>query len=119
LVRPHEGKTVIDGRNSGAAARTGTFQRGGRCGECHGVVHFEARADRKDIGAVKDVAGACRVDDGGRIRGAPLQVAVLVPITPSLRVTATTRQLNRVSLFSDASSADPAKEASAGSEKTA
>ena len=39
-------------------------------------------------------------------------------LTPSPpRVTATTRQLNRASLFSDASSADPAKAASAGSEK--
>jgi len=64
IVRPHEGKTVIDGRNSGAAALMGAFQRGGRSREGHGILHLEARADRKDIGAVEDVTGARRVDDG-------------------------------------------------------
>jgi hypothetical protein len=82
LVRPHEGKTVIDGRNSGAAARTGAFQRGGRSGERHGILHLKARADRKDIGAVEDVAGARRIDDGNRVCGTPLQAAVLVPTHP-------------------------------------
>src|SRR5258706_398036 len=57
-------------------------QRAGSSREGHGILHLEARADRKDIGAVEDVTGARRVDDGNRIGGAPLQVAVLVPTHP-------------------------------------
>src|SRR4051812_10794235 len=60
----------------------GAFQRGGRGSESHGIAHLKAGADCKDIGAVEDVAGARRVDDGNRIGGAALQVAVLVPTHP-------------------------------------
>ena len=41
--------------------------------------HVEARADRKGIGAVEDIAGARGVDDSDGIGGAALQAAVLVP----------------------------------------
>ncbi len=84
-------------------------------------MHGKVAADRERVGAVKDIAGACGIDDIDGIGGRTLQAAVLRTSSrpPPPRVTATTRQLKRASVASASSLAEPAKPASAGSENTA